>query len=124
MFGVEISSPNIFVKSKNHSYTYAVDGSLPNPLEATYAALAGCAGVYALKVCKKLAKSPEGIKITCRPVNRADNPLTLSKWTTVIEFPEGWSEEEQNLVLAEVQKCAVKELISTGSQIQFVTEKA
>lgn len=122
MYKVEINSPQISVKTRSHSYLYAVDGSLPNPLEATYAALAGCAGVYTLKACKKMGKTTEGIKISGRPTSRPDNPLSLHKWTTYIEFPNGWSQEEQDYVVGEVQKCAVKELISTGSQIQFFTE--
>lgn len=122
MYTVEINSPNISVKTKSHSYFYAVDGSLPNPLEATYAALAGCAGVYTLKACKKLGKSTDGIEISGRPTSRIDNPSTLSKWTTIIKFPEGWSNEERKYVIEAVEKCAVKELISSGHQIQFSVE--
>lgn len=122
MYTVEINSPQISVHTKSHSYLYAVDGSLPNPLEATYAALAGCAGVYTLKACKKLGKPTEGIKISGRPTSRIDNPLSISKWTTLVEFPEGWSIEDKNYVIDAIQKCAVKELITSGQNIQFSTE--
>ena len=50
MFNVTLSNDaRIEVRAPRHSYVYATDGSLPNPLESTYAALAGCAGVYARK---------------------------------------------------------------------------
>ena len=38
------ASPRIPVQGGKHSVAYATDGSLMNPLEAFYAALAGCAG--------------------------------------------------------------------------------
>lgn len=39
-------SSQFHVQYKNYTVSYSVDGCLPNPLEVTYAALAGCAGVY------------------------------------------------------------------------------
>lgn len=120
MFSVEISSPRILVSSRLHRYTFSIDESAPNPLEATYAALAGCAGVYALKAAKKLGKDPAGIKITGRPYNRTDNPLFPNKWVTTVTFPEDWTQQERDAVTREIAGCAVKELITNGAGIEFV----
>lgn len=114
----------ITVTSKKFNYVYSVDGSLPNPLEATFAALSGCAGVYTLKACKKLNKSAEGISIECKPIVKPDNPSFPTSWITEIHFPQGWEEHEKTTVNEAVKKCAVKELIQMGSQIQFVVNSS
>ena len=124
MYDLIIEDPaKIQVKSKRHSFHYAIDGTKENPIEATYAALAGCAGVYALKACKKLNLSPMGIKISGKPYMDKVNPLMISKWITDITFPEGWSDENKQKVIGEIQKCAVKEMISKGFEISFLTEE-
>lgn len=109
----------IQVSSPKHSYTYSVNGQLPNPLEATYAALAACAGVYTLKAAKKIGKSAEGIKIQSRPVMSPASYVVPNKWITEVEFPKNWNELEQNLVLNAIKDCAVKELLLKGNQIEF-----
>ena len=44
MFQLTLSDSNqIDVRYKNHVISYGSVGNLPNPLEATYAAQAGCA---------------------------------------------------------------------------------
>lgn len=115
---------HIQVSSRKHQYDYATDGSKPNPLESTYASLAGCAGVYAIKAAKKLNKEVAGIKISSRPVTKPESPTVIGRWVTQVEFPEGWTHEEKDLVLSEVKKCAVKELLVMGHEIEFVTEEA
>ena len=124
MYDLEITDGSkLQVHSKKHSFEYAIDGSKANPIEATYAALAACAGVYALKACKKLGLSPFGIKISGKPYMDKTNPLMISKWVTNISFPEGWNDENKSLVIDEIQKCAVKEMISKGFEIDFHTEE-
>lgn len=124
MYNLEISDLHkLEVKTRKYSFHYATDGSKENPLEATYAALSGCAGVYALKACKKLDISPLGIKISGRPFMDKTNPSMITKWVTNIQFPEGWQEEHKQLVIQSIQQCAVKELIAHGPQIDFVTEE-
>lgn len=123
MFKIEMNDTNrIKVQTRKFEYDYAVDGTLANPLEATYAALAACAGVYTLKAAKKLGKSTMGIEIHCKSVIKPENPTLPAKWLTEITFPDGWSDSEQSLILAAVKDCAVKELIQKGSQIEFVTQ--
>lgn len=124
MYNLEMTDLHkIEVKTRKYTFNYATDGSKENPLEATYAALAGCAGVYTLKACKKLNVSPMGIKISGKPFLDKTNPSMLSKWITVVSFPEGWNDENKQVVLAEIQKCAVKELITHGPQVEFLTEE-
>ena len=48
------SSPLIKVSTHKHEVSFALNGSLMNPLEGFYATLAGCAAVYAKKACKEL----------------------------------------------------------------------
>ena len=112
------------VHYKHHIVSYAVDGSLPNPLEATYAALAGCAGVYTRKACKSLGISAEGIAISCKPVVRQGNMLIPARFLTEVSFPERISAEQRQKILEEISHCAVKELIHDGAQIEFATVEA
>ncbi len=114
----------IHVHYKNHVVSYGVDGSLPNPLEATYAALAGCAGVYTRKACKSLGISAEGIAISCKPVVRQGNRLIPSRFVTEVRFPGHITAEQRQQILDEISRCAVKQLIHDGAQIEFVTNEA
>lgn len=124
MYQLEISNDKqLQVNSRKFTFTYAIDGTKENPIEATYAALAGCAGVYAIKACKKMNLSPLGLKISGKPYMDRTNPLMLAKWITAINFPAGWSEENKAIIIAEIQKCAVKEMISKGFEIEFATEE-
>lgn len=113
----------IDVHYKNHVVSYGTDGSLPNPLEATYAALAGCAGVYTRKACKALGISAEGIEISCKPVVRQGNMLIPARFVTEVSFPERIAAEQRQQILDEISKCAVKQLIHDGAQIEFVTSE-
>lgn len=125
MYQLALNDDNqIHVHYKNHTVSYGLDGSLPNPLEATYAALAGCAGVYSRKACKALGISAEGIGINCKPVVRNGNTLIPSRFTTEVSFPERITPEQRQRILAEISQCAVKQLIHNGAGIEFVTGEA
>lgn len=117
-------SSQLHVHYKNHVVSYGVDGSLPNPLEATYAALAGCAGVYTRKACKALGISAEGIEISCKPVVRQGNLLIPARFMTEVSFPERIEAGQRQKILDEISHCAVKQLIHDGAQIEFVTSEA
>jgi uncharacterized OsmC-like protein len=116
-------SPHISVHYKTHTLSYGIDGSLPNPLEATYAALAGCAGVYARKACKKLGISADDIWIDCKPVVRNGNHLIPARFVTEVRFPQRITAEQRLRILDEINHCAVKELINDGANIEFVTNE-
>jgi uncharacterized OsmC-like protein len=117
-------SNQIQVTYKSHSIRYGLDGSLPNPLEATYAALAGCAGVYSRKACKSLQISAEGIEINCKPVVRNGNTLIPTRFVTEVRFPESFTPMQRMKILEEIRHCAVKQLIHEGTNIDFVTTEA
>ncbi|HWJ04491.1 MAG TPA: OsmC family protein [Steroidobacteraceae bacterium] len=117
-------SPRIEVASHRHRYAYATDGSLPNPLESTYAALAGCAGVYARKACRELGVDEAGIAISTRVVASAARPLMPERVVTVVDFPDRFDEAQRAAVRAAVAKCAVKTLLAEGARIEFVVEEA
>ncbi len=124
MYQLDLDDSNqLHVKYKNHTISYGLDGSLPNPLEATYAALAGCAGVYSRKACKALGISAEGIKIDCKPVVRNGNPLVPARFVTDVVFPERIDAEQRARILQEISHCAVKVLIHEGANIEFVTQE-
>jgi uncharacterized OsmC-like protein len=112
----------IDVQARNHRYQYATDGSLPNPLESTYAALAGCAGVYAKKACRELAINDAGIAISLRVVGKAGRPLVPSRIVTTVAFPNHFDDAQQAAVLQSIEKCAVKALIQAGPDIEFAVE--
>ena len=125
MYQLSMSDGNqIHVHYKNHVISYGVDGSLPNPLEATYAALAGCAGVYTRKACKAMGISAEGIRIDCKPVVRQGNMLIPARFVTEVEFPDRITSEQRRRILDEISQCAVKQLIHDGAQIEFVSCEA
>jgi uncharacterized OsmC-like protein len=114
----------IHVQYKNHRISYGLDGSLPNPLEATYAALAGCAGVYSRKACKSLGISSAGIEISCKPmVKTGGNLLIPSRFVTEVKFPEQITAVQRQTILDEISRCAVKQLIHDGASIEFVAKE-
>lgn len=120
MFTVELQpGARIDVAYRKHTISYAVDGSLPNPLEAFYGALAGCAGVYAKKACHRLGISDAGIAIDVKPVVRPGNPLLPEKLVTSVRFPATIEAAARGEILDEIASCAVKEVVKHGADIQF-----
>jgi uncharacterized OsmC-like protein len=120
MYQIVLSAgPRIDVKSRRHEYHYATDGSLPNPLESTHAALAGCAGVYAKKACRELGVSDEGIAIAMTVVARPDAPLVPARIVTRVTFPARFDAAGRAAVLDSIRRCAVKVLIHDGAGIEF-----
>ena len=113
------STPLIKVTSAKHEANYSVNGSLMNPLEAFYASLAGCAGVFAKKACKELGISPEGIVIDCKPFTGPGGPLTLAKFRSEVRFPAHFTAEQKAKVLDSITYCAVKEIVKDGASIDF-----
>jgi ribosomal protein S12 methylthiotransferase accessory factor len=117
------SGARIEVRARQHSYVYATDGSVPNPLESTYAALAGCAGVYAKKACRELDIDAAGIAIGMRIVARTGQPSLPARIITAVEFPERFDAAQREQVLRSIEKCAVKAVMQEGAGIDFAVEE-
>lgn len=117
-------SPLIKVSTGKHETIFAVDGSQVNPLEAFYATLAACAGVYAKKACKALGISAEGIEISCKPFAGPRGPLHLARFKTDVRFPEGFTAEQKAAVMQSIGECAVKEIVKDGANIDFQVSEA
>lgn len=113
------NTPLIKVSSAKHEANYSVNGSLMNPLEAFYAALAACAAVYAKKACKELGIPAEGIEIACKPFAGPGGPLTLAKFKSDVHFPEHFTAEQKAKILDSIAHCAVKEIVMDGPSIEF-----
>lgn len=125
MYNVELhAGPRIDVAYRKHAFNYAVNGTLPNPLEAFYGSLAGCAGVFAKKACGELGISDEGIAINLRPVVNANNPLMPEKLVTSVTFPEHIDAEARAVILESIAHCAVKEIVKMGGNVQFSVVEA
>ncbi len=125
MFNLELrAGPEIDVSYRRHSFHYAVDGSAPNPLEAFYASLAGCAGVFAKKACAALGISDEGIAIDLRPVVRPGNPMIPERIVTTVCFPEHFDADTKAKILDSISYCAVKEVVRLGADIEFAVVEA
>jgi uncharacterized OsmC-like protein len=125
MYRLSLDDGNqLHVTFKNHTLSYGQDGSLPNPLEATYAALAGCAGVYSRKACKAMQISAEGIEIDCTPVVSHASAVVPLRFVTEVCFPDRFSPLQRQKILEEINHCAVKRLMHEGSNIDFVTREA
>lgn len=118
------STPIIKVNTGKFEAIYSVNGTQMNPLEAFYAALAGCAAVYAKKACKELGISAEGIEIGCRPFAGPGGPLTLGKFQTAVTFPASFTAEQKQAVLQSIAHCAVKEVVANGPAIDFQVSEA
>lgn len=117
------NSPLVTVNSGKFVSTYALDGSLMNPLEAFYACLAACAGVFAKKACKELGLSPEGISIDCKPFAGAGGPLTLSRYRTEVHFPAHFTAEQKRVIIDSINACAVKEIVKDGPNVEFIVSE-
>ena len=117
------NTPLIKVSTSKHEASYALNGSLMNPLEAFYASLAGCAAVYAKKACKELGIPAEGIEIGCKPFAGPGGPLTLSRFKTEVRFPAHFSAEQKTGILASIAHCAVKEVVQDGPTIEFIVSE-
>jgi len=113
------NTPLIKVTSGKHEASYALDGSLMNPLEAFYASLAACAIVFAKKACKSLGIKPEGIAVECKPFAGPGGPLTLGKFKTEVRFPAAFTSEQKAAILNSIAHCAVKEIVIDGASIDF-----
>ena len=120
MYSVDVDDSKVItVRGGKHQVSYAVDGSLMNPLEAFYAVLASCAAVYAKKECKAMGVSAAGIRIGCKPFAGHGGPLTLARFRTEVSFPEHFSEEQRERVLLAINDCAVKKIVQRGAEIAF-----
>jgi uncharacterized OsmC-like protein len=120
MYSLQLTGgEQIALNHRRHVTTFAMDGSLPNPLEVFYAALAACAGVYAHKACKKLGLDSEGIAISCQPFTPAGHPLALKKFKTTVSFPERFRDDQRAEILQSISHCAVKEIVREGASIEF-----
>lgn len=125
MYSVNVeNSPVITVAGGKHAATYAVDGSHMNPLEAFYAALAGCAAVYAKKACQQLGIPADGIRIDCKPFAGPGGPLSLAKFKTEVHFPPEFSPEQRVRVLQAISQCAVKKIVEGGRAVGFSVVEA
>ena len=113
------NTPLIKVTSAKHEANYSVNGSLMNPLEAFYAALAACAAVYAKKACKELGIPAEGIAIDCKPFTGPGGPLSLAKIKSDVCFPEHFTAEQKTKILDSIAHCAVKEIVIDGANVEF-----
>jgi len=118
------NSPLIKVSSAKHEASYAVNGSLMNPLEAFYASLAACAAVYAKKACKELGVPAAGIEIGCKPFAGPGGPLSLAKFKTDVRFPEHFTAEQKEKILVSIAHCAVKDIVANGPAIDFQVVEA
>ena len=113
------NSPLIKVTSGKHEASYALDGSLMNPLEAFYASLAACAIVFAKKACKNLGIKPAGIAVECKPFAGPGGPLTLGKFRTEVRFPAEFTAEQKAAIMDSIAYCAVKDIVANGPSIDF-----
>ncbi|PKO37168.1 MAG: hypothetical protein CVU33_14360 [Betaproteobacteria bacterium HGW-Betaproteobacteria-6] len=118
------NTPLIKVSSAKHEASYAVNGSLMNPLEAFYASLAACAAVYAKKACKELGVPAAGIEIACKPFAGPSGPLSLAKFKTDVRFPEHFTAEQKEKILDSIAHCAVKDIVVNGPAIDFQVAEA
>lgn len=115
------NTPLIKISTGKHEANYALDGSLMNPLEAFYAALAACAAVYAKKACKGLGIPAAGIEIGCKPFAGPSGPLSLAKFKTEVRFPAHFTAVQKAAILDSIGHCAVKEVVADGPNIEFIT---
>ncbi len=117
-------TPRIDVKYRDKTISFATDGSLPDPLEGTYAALTACAGAYAMESCQALGISEEGIEVTVRPVVRPADPSMPTRISTIVAFPPRIGQGQREAILAAIDKCTVKKLLLNGINVSFELKAA
>ena len=117
------AGPSIDISYRSFTFQYAINGEAPNPLEAMYASIAGCAGVYAKKSCKSMGIPDEGISISVKPIATPSHPLLPVKIVTTLSFPPHFTVEQRAAIQTSISQCAVKELIAQGASIEFVQEE-
>ncbi|MFZ4538808.1 OsmC family protein [Propionivibrio sp.] len=114
------AGPVIVVGLKNHNVAFAMDGTLPNPLESVYGCITGCAAVYAKKACMEMGISEEGIDIELKVVTDLNRAGAIGKVTIILQFPTTITVEQQGIIKESIEKCPVKALIEQGGSIVFV----
>jgi len=125
MYSVKLSnSPVVTVSSAKHEISYAIDGSMMNPLETFYATLAACAAVFAKKACKDMGCAEDGIEIAGKPFAGPDGPYTLRRFKTTVRFPETFAEEQKAKVIAAIENCAIKLIVEKGAGVDFSIAEA
>ena len=117
------NTPLIKVSTGKFAADYALNGTLMNPLEAFYAALAACAAVYAKKTCKSLGVPAAGIDINCTPYAGPGGPLTLAKFKTEVRSPAHFTAAQKAEILDSIAHCAVKEVVQDGPSIEFLVSE-
>lgn len=121
MFTLSLTdSPRLAARDRRgRNYVWATDGSLPNPLEATLAAVAGCAGVFAQKACHAQGVSAEGIEIGVRPRSQPGNPLAITAIEIDVLLPAALDTAQRAAVLASVEDCPVKAMLQAGDALSL-----
>lgn len=120
MYSVKLTnSPVVRVSSAKHEISYAIDGSMMNPLETFYATLAACAAVFAKKACRNMGCVDDGIEISAKPFAGPGGPYTLGRFTTTVRFPDTFAEEQKANVIAAIENCAIKLIVENGAEVNF-----
>jgi len=86
-------------------------GSGPSPFDLFLAALATCAGFYALRFCQERQIATEGLRVTLTPERDAANPKRLATIRLAIATPRGFPEKYRDAIVRAVDQCAVKRAI-------------
>ena len=98
------------------------EGGAPPPFTYCLAALATCAGIYALSYLQARGLSSEGLGLV--QTHQAD-PKTgrIAKVRMTLKVPKGLPEEHVAPLLRSAEKCAVKKLIENPPTFEILAER-
>jgi putative redox protein len=106
-----------FVVRTDQSLKSGGDASAPEPFDLFLAALASCAGIYALNFCQSRQIGTEGLALHLEWQSVA-GPSEPAQVALRIRLPVGFPEKYRESIVRAVDQCAVKRLLLAPPQFE------
>jgi ribosomal protein S12 methylthiotransferase accessory factor len=94
------------------------DGSAPSPFVLFLAAIASCAGYYALEFCRQRDLPTEGLHVALR--GERDEKRMFRALELEVTLPEGFPKKYREALRRAVDQCAVKRHLVEPPTIELV----
>lgn len=127
MMTLEVSFPgnkrvdvrfNGFEVHTDQSVRYGGDASAPEPFDLFLAAIASCAGIYALNFCQSRQIGTQGLALALDwypPATASDTALVGLR----LRLPSGFPDKYRESIVRAVDQCTVKRYVFTPPRFQI-----